>query len=172
MRTGHVALWMVFGGVAVAALIGAGAVWLGWTPVDQPAPTSPPETRSHVVPADSEPWLGAFRSLPGARRLCDGHVLGSSGTQQQVEIGFTLYASRREPSEVTRFYADAHQLPWKPRQETISVRPNDGPMVLSVHPVSSSYPECGVKPGGGDRTIVVVSWMHPMAPQSGEQGRR
>jgi hypothetical protein len=165
MSTRHVALWVVFGGVAVAALVGAGAAWLAWAPVDLPAPTSPPETTSHIVPPlDSEPWLDAFRSLPGARRLCDGHVLGSVRAQQQVEIGFTLYASRREPSEVTRFYADAHQLPWKPHQETISVRPNDGAKVLSVRPVSSSYPECGVKPGDADRTIVVVSWMHPMAP--------
>ena len=165
MSTGRVVLWVVVGGVAVATLVGAGAAWLARAPVDLPAPASPPETTGYIMPRpDSGPWLGVFRSLPGARRLCDGHVLGSIGAQQQVEIDFALYASRRDPSEVTRFYADAHQLPWKSHQETISVRPSDGPRVLSVHPVSSVYPECGVKPAGADRTIIVVSWMHRMAP--------
>jgi hypothetical protein len=165
MSTRRIALWVVAGGVAVAALVGAGAAWLAWAPVDLPAPILPSETAGDVTPSpDSQLWLRVFRSLPDARPLCDGHVLGSIGAQQPVEIGFTLYASRREPSEVTRFYADAHQLPWRPQQATTSVRPSGGRAVLSVYPASSQYPECGVKPAGGDRTVIVVSSMHPLAP--------
>jgi hypothetical protein len=113
--------------------------------------------------AAAEERLGVFRSFPGVRRLCSSSVLGSDGARQ-VEINFTLYSSSHEPSEVTRFYADAYGLPWKRGQDSISVRPKDGPNVLSVSPASSEHPECGVKPSSTDRTLVVVSIMLARTP--------
>ncbi len=45
----------------------------------------------------------------------------------------------------------------QPDQKTIRVEPDDGPNALSVHPVSESHPDCGVKPTAEERTIIVVS---------------
>jgi hypothetical protein len=106
--------------------------------------------------AAAEERPGGFRIVPGARRLCSSNAIGADGSRP-VEIAFTLYASRRAPSEVARYYADAHRLDWKRGQESISVRSRDGRNVLSVSPVSSQYPECGVRPSNADRTVIVVS---------------
>ena len=105
---------------------------------------------------EPEQWLGVFPQLPGTRRLCEQHVLGQS-EGRRVEITFTLYGSTRAPADAARFYAKAHDLPWQPGQQTISVTLANGHKTLAVHPVSAPHPECGVKPGSGDRTIVVVS---------------
>ena len=113
--------------------------------------------------AATEEWLGAFRGYPGARRLCSSQVLGVDRVRQ-VEISFTLYSASSEPSEVVRFYADAYALPSDPQQESIAIRPNDGPSVLSVSPVSLRYPDCGVKPSSEDPTVIVVSQMLSGAP--------
>jgi hypothetical protein len=118
---------------------------------------------SYAHAAAAEEKLGVFPSFPGARRLCSSSVLGFDGPRQ-VEIDFTLYSSTHEPSEVARFYADAYRLPWKEGQDSITVRPEDGPNVLSVSPASSEHPECGVKPSSTDRTLVVVSVMLARTP--------
>ncbi len=107
-------------------------------------------------PVEPGQWLGVFPRLPGAHRLCDQHVLGQS-EGMRVEISFTLYGSSRAPADAVRFYAKAHDLPLQPGQQTISVTLANGHKILAVHPVSAPHPECGVKPGSGDRTIVVVS---------------
>jgi hypothetical protein len=106
--------------------------------------------------AEPERWLGVFPQLPGARRLCDQHVLGQSDGKR-AEISFTLYGSSRAPADAANFYAKAHNLPWQPGQQTIIVTLANGHKTLAVHPVSAPHPECGIKPGSGDRTIVVVS---------------
>jgi hypothetical protein len=106
--------------------------------------------------AEPEQWLGAFSKLPGARRLCDQHVLGQS-EGRRVEISFTLYASSRPPADAARFYAKAYNLPWRPGQQTIIVTLANGHKTLAVHPVAAPHPECGVKPASGERTILVVS---------------
>ncbi len=107
-----------------------------------------------------EVWLGGFPAFPGARRLCSSEVLGVDGARQIV-ITFSVYSSRSGPPEVTGFYAQAYGLPWDPQQESITVRPEDGPNVLSVSPVSSQRPECGVEPSSADRTVIVVSQLLP-----------
>jgi hypothetical protein len=76
---------------------------------------------------------------------------------QPGEIQFTLYTTSVEPSETARFYAQAHGVPWKPGEQTISVKRAEGRKSLSVHPVSAPHPECGVKPDPEDRTVIVVS---------------
>jgi hypothetical protein len=160
MSRRRVERWVLAG----VALVGAGVAWLAWPPGELPAAASPREMPGELKPSpDAETWL-LFRPLPGARRLCSGHVLGSTRTRDRAEITFTLYASRREPSDVAHFYAEIHHLPWEPHQTTLRVRPDDGPHVLSVHPVSSAYPTCDVPPGEGDRTIIVVSSMLRSGP--------
>lgn len=111
-------------------------------------------------PAKTELWLGEFPAFPGARQLCRQHVLGSS-EGKRVEIDFTLYATSREPDEVAGFYADVEGIPWKPGDRSITVRRAEGRKILSVHPVSERYPECGVKPDSRDRTVIVVSEKTP-----------
>ena len=105
---------------------------------------------------EPERWLGVFRAFPGARRLCSQRVLGQS-EGKRVEIQFTLYSTSRVPSETARFYAQAHGVPWKPGEQTISVKLAEGRKILAVQPVSAPHPECGVKPDPGDRTVIVVS---------------
>jgi hypothetical protein len=107
-------------------------------------------------PTEPERWLGVFRPLPDARRLCTQHILGQSDGKR-VEIQFTLYSTSREPSETAKFYAEAHGAPWKPGNQTITVKRAEGRKILTVHPVSASHPECGVKPDAGDRTVIIVS---------------
>jgi hypothetical protein len=107
-----------------------------------------------------EVWLGGFQAFPGARLLCGSEILGVDGAREVV-ITFSVYASGSEPSEVAGFYAHAYTLPWDPQQESIIVRPEDGPNVLSVSPVSSQRPECGVEPSSADRTVIVVSQLSP-----------
>jgi hypothetical protein len=107
-------------------------------------------------PEEPEQWLGVFKAFPGARRLCSQHVLGQS-EGKRVEIQFTLYSTSREPSETARFYVQAYGVPWKPGEQTISVKRAEGRKILAVHPVSAPHPECGVKPDPGDRTVIVVS---------------
>src|SRR5215208_1805649 len=106
--------------------------------------------------AAPEQWLGVFSPLPTARRLCDQHILGQSDGKR-VEISFTLYASSRAPAEAVRFYARAHNLPWRPGQQTIIVTLASGHKILAIHPAAAPHPECGVTPTSAERTIIVVS---------------
>jgi hypothetical protein len=103
-----------------------------------------------------ERWLGVFAALPGARLLCTQHVLGQS-EGKRVEIQFSLYATKRRPSETARFYAQAHAVPWKAGSETITVKAAEGRKLLTVHAVSAPHPGCGVEPDNADRTVIVVS---------------
>lgn len=109
-----------------------------------------------------EVWLGEFQAFPGARWLCSSEVLGVDGARQVV-ITFSVYSTTSAPSEVARFYAQAYGLPWDAQQESITVRPEGGPNVLSASPVSSQRPECGVEPSSADHTVIVVSQMSPTA---------
>jgi len=92
----------------------------------------------------------------GARLLCSQHVLGQS-EGRRVEIQFSLYATKRRPSETARFYAKAHAVPWKAGSETITVKAAEGRKLLTVHAVSAPHPSCGVEPHPEDRTVIVVS---------------
>ena len=102
-----------------------------------------------------ERWLGVFTALPGARLLCNQHVLGQS-EGRRVEIQFSLYATKRRPSETARFYAKAHAVPWKTGSETITVKAAEGRKLLTVLAVSAPHPGCGVEPHPEDRTVIVV----------------
>jgi hypothetical protein len=108
--------------------------------------------------AASERWIGIFQPFPGAELVCSGHVLGQS-EGHRVEISFSLYSSVRSPSEVAKFYAEAHGLVLAPGQDSVEVKSRDGQQVLSVVPVSGPHPGCGVEPKPSAKTVMVVSSM-------------
>jgi hypothetical protein len=108
--------------------------------------------------AASKRWLGVFRPFPGAELVCSGHVLGQS-EGHRVEIDFSLYSSAHRPSEVAKFYAEAHGLVVAPGQDSFEVKAKDGQRVLSVVPASAPHPECGAEPKPSARTVMVVSLM-------------
>jgi len=103
-------------------------------------------------------WLGAFQPFPGAHRICEQFILGSSDGKK-VEIHFELYGSRREPEETARFYEKAYGMTIPEGSRTITVKLENGRNLLSVHPVAASYPQCGKQPDPEDRTVIVVSVM-------------
>jgi hypothetical protein len=112
------------------------------------------------APTPAGRWLNEFPAFPGARRLCSQHVLGES-QGKRVEIAFAVYATSADASTTARFYAEAYRLPFRAGETTITVRRNEGRRLLSVHPASEHYPECGVKPGRGEPTVIVVSERTP-----------
>ena len=106
----------------------------------------------------SKRWLGVFQPFPGAELVSRGHILGEN-EDHRVEIDFSLYSSVQKPSEVAKFYAEAHGLTLAPGQDSIEVKAKDGQRLLSVVPASGPHPSCGVEPKPSARTVMVVSLM-------------
>jgi hypothetical protein len=107
--------------------------------------------------------MEAFDALPGARFLCTQHVLGHS-EGKTVEIQFELYASTRAPGEAAEWYARAHGIALDAGKQSVTVAVEQ--KRLSVAPASAPHPDCGVGPGPGERTLIVVStmWSRPGGP--------
>jgi hypothetical protein len=99
-----------------------------------------------------EHWT-IFRAYPGARRLCNQHVSGTT-----MHINWTLYATADDPDRVRRFYEKntSGAAVEKEGGKLVGLR---GPKqeVLSIHGVKERYPSCGVAPSARDRTAIVVS---------------
>lgn len=76
---------------------------------------------------------------------------------KRVEISYSLYGSKLEPSEVSRALARAHGVAWKAGDPPIRIERAAGQKVLSVHAVAEPHPGCGVKPDVRERTVIVVS---------------
>jgi hypothetical protein len=118
------------------------------------------DAASTQADADRKDWLSEFPSYPGASKVCSGHVLGRADGKRR-EIAFSLYATKDDPASVVRFYASVRGVKSELGDTTLTTRSTDGKKVLSIHPVSGSYPDCGVKPPKDAKTVVVVSQMTP-----------
>ena len=108
-------------------------------------------------------WVGVFRPLPGARELCNQHVLGGDTPAKRFEIAFTLYGSAKPTADVVRFYAEAHKVPSEPGTNALVVKLDSGRKVLSVFRAADDHPTCGVDPRADEPTVILVSELTMMS---------
>jgi hypothetical protein len=105
------------------------------------------------TPSEAGYWLGVYPPYPGATHVCSQHVSGNT-----MHINWSLYASKHNPEKVIAFYKNktgdgdmdqqtAPEFTWR----------ESGERMLHVLPVTARYPDCGVKPPEGTRTVFVVS---------------
>lgn len=134
-------MWLLMPGLALSAILG-GAV---------------PQGRAPAA------WVGVFKPLPGARELCNQHVLGGDTAEKRFEIAFTLYGSAKPTSDVVRFYGEAYKVPFEPDAHGLVVKLADGHKVLSVFRATDDHPTCGVGPRPGDVTVILVSELTEMS---------
>jgi hypothetical protein len=118
-------------------------------------------TDADPVPAGaSERWLDEFPAYAGAREVCSQHVLGAPGSRP-VEIAWSLYSTPDAPDAVVEFYARSGHMAARGGDPRLELASGDGNSRLSVHAVSGSFPDCGVKPPKGTRTVLIVSQALP-----------
>lgn len=102
-----------------------------------------------------ESWLG-FAPYPGARQMCEEHVMGSS-KGHRVEIHWFSFATRDEQAQVAAFYAQkGDAVAEKDADGTIRLR-HDQDRVLSIYPVPGTYPTCEKKVRSDEKTVILVS---------------
>jgi hypothetical protein len=92
--------------------------------------------------------------------VCSGQLL-ASGDGPRREIAFSLYATKDAPAAVEGFYASVRQMRAEHGATTPTARSANGKKSLSIHAVSASYPDCGVKPPKDSRAVLVVSQTTP-----------
>src|SRR5262245_42897365 len=114
---------------------------------------------SWLQPAES--W-DSFPGYPGARKLCSQHVMGSSGGQRR-EIAWSLYAVKDRDDAFSFYvdYANWHGLKSDLVGKRLTLVSREGAGRLTLHEASDSYPDCGVRPGADEKSVVLVSRASP-----------
>jgi hypothetical protein len=108
--------------------------------------------------ADAGKWLG-FPAYPGARELCNEHVLALSGKTQH-EVHWLSFASRDATADVISFYAGREGKNAQRSSDSFEVH-HGADHTLTVQPASKAVaPSCSSKPRADEKTVIVVSEQH------------
>jgi len=97
-----------------------------------------------------------FAAYPGARELCNQHVLGAS-QGKRVEIQWRSFASGDTLADVTAFYIKRDAKNAQRKSGSLEVHHGEG-RILTASPASNAeLPSCSSKPKTTEKSVIVVS---------------